>query len=230
MESGGGRKRISVATGILKANDRMAEENRRRFDAAGVYAVDLIGGPGAGKTALLEATLPRLGPDVRVAVVVGDVATTRDAERISAFDVPVVQITTETFGGACHLEASTVRQALDGVDLDGLDLLFVENVGNLVCPSHFDVGHHARVVVLSVTEGEDKPLKYPLAFRVSDAAVISKVDLIPHVGVDMDALRANVRRVNPKMDRLELSARSGEGVDAWLGWLKERLGARSRKV
>jgi hydrogenase nickel incorporation protein HypB len=218
-----GGRRISVATGILKANDRMAEENRRRFDEAGVYVIDIMGGPGAGKTALLEATIPRMGAEVRIGVVVGDVATTRDAERIAVHDVPVVQITTESFGGACHLEASTVRQALDGMNLEDLDLLFVENVGNLVCPSHFDIGHHARVVVLSVAEGEDKPLKYPLAFHVSDAAVISKIDLAGHLGVDMGALRQNVERANPKAVRLELSARTGEGLDAWLEWLRGRL-------
>ncbi len=216
-------RRISLATGILKANDRMAEENRKRFDEAGVRVIDVMGGPGAGKTALLEATIPRLKGEARVGVVVGDVATTRDAERIAVFDVPVVQITTESFGGACHLEASTVRQALDGVDLSEIDLLLVENVGNLVCPSHFDVGHHARIVLLSVTEGEDKPLKYPLAFQVSDAAVVSKIDLVSHLGVDMESLRSNIERANPKAVRLELSSRSGEGLDAWLDWLRERL-------
>jgi len=216
-------RRISLATGILKANDRMAKENRKRFDEAGVRVIDVMGGPGAGKTALLEATIPRLKGEARVGVVVGDVATTRDAERIAVFDVPVVQITTESFGGACHLEASTVRQALDGVDLSEIDLLLVENVGNLVCPSHFDVGHHARIVLLSVTEGEDKPLKYPLAFQVSDAAVVSKIDLVSHLGVDMESLRSNIERANPKAVRLELSSRSGEGLDAWLDWLRERL-------
>ena len=223
MQPSGEGRRISVATGILKANDRMAEENRRRFDGAGVRVIDVMGGPGAGKTALLEATIPRLRDEARIGVVVGDVATTRDAERIAVFDVPVVQITTESFGGACHLEASTVRQALDGVDLSEIDLLFIENVGNLVCPSHFDVGHHARVVLVSVTEGEDKPLKYPLAFQVSDAAVVSKIDLASYLGTDMEVLRSNVERANPRAVRLELSSRSGEGLDAWLDWVRERL-------
>jgi hydrogenase nickel incorporation protein HypB len=227
MESSGGGRRIKVATGILKANDRLAEENRRRFDEAGVLVVDVMGGPGSGKTALLEATIPRLKPEVRTGVVVGDVATTRDAERIAVHDVPVVQIETESFGGACHLEASTVRQALDGVDLESLDLLFVENVGNLVCPSHFDVGQHGRVVVLSVTEGEDKPLKYPLAFQVSDAAVISKIDLVPHLNIDMDTLRSNVEKANPKAERLELSSLTGAGIEEWMAWLRRALGRRS---
>lgn len=215
-----------MATGILKANDQMAEENRQRFREARVYVVDVMGGPGSGKTSLLEATIPRLSSDVRIGVVVGDVATTRDGQRIGALDVPVVQITTETFGGTCHLEAGTVRQALAQLDLDSLDLLFVENVGNLVCPSHFDVGQNARVVVLSVTEGEDKPLKYPLAFRVSDVAVINKIDLAPHLDVNMDALRSNLGRANPRIERLELSARSGQGLEAWLDWLGKKLGDR----
>ena len=223
MASSAGGRKISVAKGILKANDRMAEENRRRFDEAGVRVIDIMGGPGAGKTALLEATIPRLREEARIGVVVGDIATTRDAERIAVHDVPVVQITTESFGGACHLEASTVRQALDAVNLDEIDLLFVENVGNLVCPSHFELGHHARVVLLSVTEGEDKPLKYPLAFQVSDVAVVSKIDLASHLGVDMEALRENIERANPKAVRMELSSRSGEGMDAWLDWLRGLL-------
>lgn len=211
---------INVVTRILAANDRVAEENRKRFAAAKVKVINLISSPGAGKTALLEATLGKLKGKKKIAVIVGDIATTKDAERIAKYDVPVVQITTESFGGSCHLEASTIRQALDSIPLDGLDVLVVENVGNLVCPAEFDLGEQAKVSMLSVTEGEDKPLKYPLAFQVADLVILSKVDLVPHLRVDMDALRANVRTVNPKARVMELSSQSGQGFDAWLEWLQ----------
>jgi hydrogenase nickel incorporation protein HypB len=217
MESG---KRINVVTKILAANDRVAEENRRRFAELGLRVVNIISSPGAGKTALLEATLSRIGRDRKIGVIVGDIATTRDAERIAKFGVPVVQITTETFGGSCHLEASTIRQALDEIALEELDLLFVENVGNLVCPAEFDLGEQAKVSVLSVTEGEDKPLKYPLAFQMASLVILSKIDLVPHLRMDIDALRANVRQVNPKVRCIELSSQTGEGFEAWLDWLK----------
>ena len=216
MESG---KRINVVTKILAANDRVAEENRRRFSELGLRVVNLISSPGAGKTALLEATLARLHGKRRVGVIVGDIATTKDAERIAKHDVPVVQITTESFGGSCHLEASTIRQALDELPLKDLELLFVENVGNLVCPAEFDLGEHAKVSMLSVTEGEDKPLKYPLAFQVASLVIISKIDLAPHLRFDNEALRANIRQVNPRVPFLELSAQTLEGFDAWLSWL-----------
>ncbi len=223
-----GTRRIPVVTRILHANDRVAEENRRRFAQAGVCVVNLVSSPGAGKTTLLEHTLPALAPEVRAGVVVGDIATTRDAERLAVHDVPVVQITTESFGGSCHLEASTLRQALDAFDLDALDLLFVENVGNLVCPAEFDLGEHAKVALLSVTEGEDKPLKYPLAFQVADLAVVTKVDLIPHLRYDLEQMREFMERVNPRLPRVEVSTYTGEGMEAWLAWLKGRL-ARARE-
>jgi hydrogenase nickel incorporation protein HypB len=216
MESG---KRINVVTKILAANDRVAEDNRRRFAELGLRVVNLISSPGAGKTALLEATLGRLRGQRRAGVIVGDIATTKDAERIAKLDVPVVQITTESFGGSCHLEASTIRQALEELPLKDLDLLFVENVGNLVCPAEFDLGEHAKVSMLSVTEGEDKPLKYPLAFQVASLVLISKVDLVPHLRMDMQALHANIRQVNPKVTCLELSSQTGQGFEAWLKWL-----------
>jgi hydrogenase nickel incorporation protein HypB len=211
---------ISVVSKILAANDRVAEENRDRFRAADVAVIDIIGSPGAGKTALLEATLPRLAKEMAVGVIVGDISTTRDAERIAATGVPVVQITTDAFGGACHLEASTIRQALDHVSLEKLDLLFVENVGNLVCPAEFDLGQDRRAVVLSVTEGEDKPLKYPLAFREASVVVVSKIDLLPHLTYDIEALRANLKQVQPAVAWRELSARTGAGMDAWLEWVR----------
>lgn len=212
-------QRIHVVTRILQANDRVAEENRKRFTSAHVRAINLISSPGAGKTSLLEATLSRLRGQKKAAVIVGDIATTRDAERIAPSGVPVVQIMTEAFGGSCHLEASTIRQALDQIELTGLDLLFIENVGNLVCPAEFDLGEQAKVAILSVTEGEDKPLKYPLAFRVADLVLLSKVDLVPHLRIDMDKLREHVRRVNPKARVIELSVETGAGMDDWMAWV-----------
>ena len=218
------KQKISVVTNILEANDRVAEENRRRFADSGVVVIDVMGSPGAGKTALLEATIEALHGELRMAVVVGDITTTRDAERLAKKGVPAVQIMTESFGGACHLEASTLRQALDQVALDQLDLLFVENVGNLVCPAEFDMGQHQRVVVHSVTEGEDKPLKYPLAFRQADLVVINKIDLLPHLDYDVIALRDNLQRVNPNVQWFELSARSGQNMSGWLDWVRRRAG------
>ncbi len=215
-------KRIPVVARVLEANDRMAGENRKRLAAAGVRAINLISSPGAGKTSLLEASIPKLAPGIRVGVIVGDIATTRDAERIAALGVPAVQITTQAMGGACHLEAAAVGRALEKVDLSKLDLLVIENVGNLVCPAEFDVGEEAKVTLLSVTEGEDKPLKYPMAFRAAGLAVITKTDLIPHLRFDLDALRKNLRKVNPRLPVLELSSQTGRGMDAWLGWLRGR--------
>jgi hydrogenase nickel incorporation protein HypB len=223
-----GTRRIPVITRILDANDRVADENRRRFAEARVWVVNLVSSPGAGKTTLLEHTLPALAPSLAVGVIVGDIATTRDAERLAVHDVPVVQITTESFGGSCHLEASTIRQALDALDLASLDVLFVENVGNLVCPAEFDLGEHAKVALLSVTEGEDKPLKYPLAFQVADLAVVTKMDLVPHLHYDLDVMRGFMDRVNPRLRRVEVSTYTGQGMEAWLDWVREARAAAFR--
>jgi len=223
-----GTRRIPVVTRILDANDRVADENRRRFAEARVWVVNLVSSPGAGKTTLLEHTLPALAPSLAAGVIVGDIATTRDAERLAVHDVPVVQITTESFGGSCHLEASTIRQALDALDLASLDVLFVENVGNLVCPAEFDLGEHAKVALLSVTEGEDKPLKYPLAFQVADLAVVTKMDLVPHLHYDLDVMRGFMDRVNPRLRRVEVSTYTGQGMEAWLDWVREARAAAFR--
>ncbi len=217
-------KTISVVTKILDANTRVAAENRHRFQHAGVLTINLISSPGSGKTTILETTIPRLIADgYKVGVIAADIATTADAERIAAHNIPVIQITTDSFGGACHLEAPTVRQALDQFPLDGLDLLFIENVGNLVCPAEFDIGEALRVTLISVTEGEDKPLKYPLAFRVSDCAVVTKTDLIPHLRISMEKLRNCIAQINPKMPRFEVSSHSGEGMEQWIDWLKAQI-------
>jgi len=223
MKSSAKKERIQIVTKVLKANDRVAEQNKQRFAQAKVFAVDVMGSPGSGKTALLEATIPLLVPDIRVGVIEGDISTSRDAERIAVFDVPVVQITTESFGGSCHLEASTVGQALDEMPLDDIDILFIENVGNLVCPAEFDIGQHARVLVSSITEGEDKPLKYPLAFRVANLVVFNKIDLAPYLGSDMDALRSNLDRVHPNVPCVEMSARAGIGLEQWIAWIRNAI-------
>jgi hydrogenase nickel incorporation protein HypB len=228
MHSADETKRFDIVTKVLEANDRVAEQNRQRFAAADVHVVDLIGSPGSGKTALLEATIPLLATEMRVGVIEGDIATSRDAERIEALHIPVVQITTDSFGGACHLEACTVMQALERMPLRDLDLLFIENIGNLVCPAEFDIGQSARVVVLSITEGEDKPLKYPLAFRQADVVVVNKTDLLHHQRPDMAALRGNLRRVNPRIEGIELSARTGLGVESWVDWIRDAMTSKSR--
>jgi hydrogenase nickel incorporation protein HypB len=219
-------RKVGVVTNILAANERVADENRRTFARHGLCVINLISSPGAGKTTLLEKTLPLLAArGVRAAVIVGDIATTRDADRIAVHGVPVVQIMTEAFGGSCHLEASTIRMGMEQMDLAALDLLFVENIGNLVCPAEFDLGERAKVALLSVAEGEDKPLKYPLAFQVADLALVTKVDLVPHLDFDLFALRANLDAVNPRQPRIEVSARRGTGMDTWLAWLQAQLAA-----
>ncbi|MDK9700261.1 MAG: hydrogenase nickel incorporation protein HypB [bacterium] len=212
--------KISVVSKILDANERVAAENRHRFAHANVLAINLISSPGSGKTTLLETTIPKLmAKGLKVGVIAADIATTADAERIAAHGIRVIQITTDAFGGACHLEAPTVRQALDQFELHGLDILFIENVGNLVCPAEFDIGEALRVVMLSITEGEDKPLKYPLAFRVADCALISKIDLAPHLRFSMEKLRNCITQVNPKLPQFEISSHSEAGYEPWLNWL-----------
>jgi hydrogenase nickel incorporation protein HypB len=205
---------------IMKVNERMAESNRQTFAAAGVRVIDIIGSPGCGKTTLIEKTIPLLADEFRIAVVLADVSTSRDADRISRLGVPAVQIITEGFGGMCHLDANTVGEVLGRLDLEQTDLLFIENVGNLVCPAEFDLGQNARVVVLSVAEGEEKPAKYPLAFRVADYAVISKCDLLDHLEYDISALRECLHQVNSDLPCVELSVRTGRGISRWLEWIR----------
>jgi hydrogenase nickel incorporation protein HypB len=211
---------VDVRKNILKQNDIVARELRQRFQAAGVYVVSLVSSPGSGKTAFLEKTLTLLRPGYRVAALVGDLATENDALRLARSRVPVKQITTGTL---CHLEAAMVRSALEGWDLEELDFLFIENVGNLVCPSSYDVGEHLRVVLLSVTEGEDKPLKYPTIFNTADLAVLTKMDLAEAVEFDLSAARENIQRVRPGMPLLEVSSKNGAGMEEWLQFLVSML-------
>ncbi len=221
------RTEIEVRFDLLDENRRDAASLRERLREQGVFAINLMSSPGAGKTALLEATLPRLGA-IRVAVLEGDIETSADAERLAPFGVPVVQINTGPFGGDCHLPAPLVADAMEKLPLSKLDLVFIENVGNLVCPAEFDLGEARKVVLLSVTEGEDKPLKYPLIFRESSLALITKIDLLPHLDFDLPRLEENLRRVNPELRVVQLSARSGDGLEDWLKWLSDELGEALR--
>jgi hydrogenase nickel incorporation protein HypB len=214
---------ITIEHKILKKNADIALENRARFDAAGVFVVGLVSSPGSGKTSLLERTLQKLQGRARCAVIEGDVQTDNDARRIAALGVPAVQIVTN---GTCHLEARMVQEALPQVDLAGLDLLFVENVGNLVCPSSYELGEHERVVLASTTEGEDKPLKYPAMFRKSQVLVLNKIDLLPYVPFDLARARAYALQVNPGLRVFETSCTTGQGLDAWVDWLLEERAAR----
>jgi hydrogenase nickel incorporation protein HypB len=211
---------VEVRRNVLKQNDVVARELRGRFLESRVYVVNLVSSPGAGKTALLERTLAQLGSRRRVAALVGDLATENDAARLARSGAPVRQITTGTL---CHLEAAMIRTALDGWDVEPLDFLFVENVGNLVCPASYDLGENLRLVLMSVTEGEDKPLKYPTIFNSADIAVISKTDLASAAGFDWDLATSNIRAVRPGMPIVGVSARTCEGMDGFLGLLDARL-------
>jgi hydrogenase nickel incorporation protein HypB len=214
------RTKVRVVEDALDANNTIARANRDDFDRAGVAVVNLMSAPGAGKTTLLERTVTELD-GIRVGVVEGDVAGSIDSDRLATLHAPVTQINTDPgFGGECHLDANMVRSALPHVPLDEIDLLVVENVGNLVCPAEFRIGEDARAMVSSVTEGDDKPLKYPLMFRACEVVVVNKIDLLPYLDVDLERLVANVEAVNPNARVLPLSAHSGEGVDAWRGWLE----------
>jgi len=215
---------VEVRRNVLKQNDIVARALRERFREAGVFVVSLVSSPGAGKTAFLERTLALLRQRVRVAALVGDLATENDAARLARSHAPVKQIIT---GTVCHLDAAMVERALDGWDLTQLDFLFIENVGNLVCPSSYDLGEDLRFVLLSVTEGEDKPLKYPTIFNTADLAVITKADLAGAVEFDESAAKHNIRAVRPGMEILKVSAKSGEGLDEYLEFL-ERSRLRSR--
>jgi hydrogenase nickel incorporation protein HypB len=215
---------VEVREGILKKNDLLARELRARFERARVSVVSLVSSPGAGKTTFLERTLRELKARHRVAALVGDLATDNDARRLAQDGVRVRQITT---GTVCHLEAQMVGEALSGWDLAELDVLFIENVGNLVCPASYDLGEDLRAVLLSVTEGEDKPLKYPTIFNSADLALITKIDLADAVGFDREAALANIRSVRPGLDVLEVSARSGAGIEAWLSRIEKSRAARA---
>jgi len=208
---------VEVRQKVLKQNDLLARELRQRFKDSGVFVVSLASSPGSGKTAFLEKTLTLLRPDYKVAALVGDLETDNDAVRLARAQVPVKQITTGTL---CHLEASMIRDSIEDWDLDQLDFLFIENVGNLVCPSSYDLGENLRLVLLSVTEGEDKPLKYPTIFNSADVAIITKMDLAEAVEFDLETAKQNIQCVRPGMKTITLSSKSGTGMEEWLGFLR----------
>ena len=213
-----------VQENVLDANDTLARANRDLFDRAGTYTINMMSSPGAGKTALLERTLERLRGKLRLGVLEGDVQTTLDADRLARFHIPLVQVNTDPgFGGECHLDANMVRSGLGELPLEDIDALIIENVGNLVCPAEFRVGEHVRVMVYSVTEGEEKPLKYPLMFRSADLVLVNKVDLLEHLDFDLKQFLGNLDAVNPGVRTVLTSARTGQGVDEWCDWLGQRL-------
>ncbi len=216
--------RVVTEIGILEANEALAEHNRAHFREHGLFVVNLMAAPGAGKTSVLEQTIGRLGGECRMGVIEGDLMTTIDADRIRALGVPAYQITT---GSICHLDSRMVHHALEQFDLAGLELLVIENVGNLVCPAEFNLGEDLKVMVFSTVEGAEKPKKYPLMFHEAEVVLLNKIDLLPYAGVSLDELRRNVREVNPEAQIIPVSCRTGEGIDDWIIWLKNRM-ARAR--
>jgi hydrogenase nickel incorporation protein HypB len=223
------RTKVKVVEDALDANNTIAAANRADFDRAGVKVVNFMSAPGAGKTTLLERVVRDLEA-IRVGVLEGDVQGAMDADRLASLHVPVTQLNTDpSFGGECHLDANMVRSAIPELPLEEIDLLIVENVGNLVCPAEFKIGEDARVMVCSVTEGEDKPLKYPLMFRTCELVLVNKIDLLPHLDFELDRLLYNIDQVHPDVERIVLSARTGEGVDAWREWL-QGVAAREEAV
>ncbi len=216
-------QRVPIVEKILNANDQLAEENRTRLDQEGVYAINLMASPGAGKTSLILKTIEALSGKIQMAVVEGDTApVTIDADKISALGVPAIQVNT---GGQCHMDAVMLKAALNQIDLSGLDLLIVENVGNLICPSSFQLGTHSSVLIASIPEGDDKPYKYPGIYRGLQALVINKTDLLPYVPFDMDYFQRGVEILNPGLVTFPLSCCTGDGLKAWTDWLLERVRA-----
>ena len=213
---------IDVSKPILDRNQRLAVENRERFDAAGVFVLDLMASPGAGKTSTILATIDALRDRFRIAVIEGDIASKVDAEKVKAHGIPAVQINT---GGACHLESDMIRRAVDTLSLADLDLLIIENVGNLVCPTEFYLGEHAKVMILSVPEGHDKPYKYPNIFQISEAVILNKVDTLPVFDFDRAEFESVVTSLNPKAPIFPIAATKGEGVGEWAEWLAQRVEA-----
>jgi len=216
--------KINVVESVLKANDAVARENRRRLDAAGVLAINVMSAPGSGKTLLLEKTIPALAPAARSAVLVGDLQTTRDAERLSPLAAQVTQINT---GAGCHLTATQVAEGLDSLDLRGIDFLFIENVGNMVCPAAFDLGEHRRVALISVPEGDDKVAKYPTLFQPADAILLTKVDLLGVLDYRRETVYEDLSRINTRAPLIELSSTTGQGLDRWLAWLMQQRSGRA---
>lgn len=216
--------RVEVVENILSANDRLANDNRSRLDAAGVFSLNMIASPGAGKTSLIEKTVQGLMAEYRIAAIDGDIATSFDADRAAAAGATAIQINT---GGECHLDAVMLQNALSKLELGSVDLLIVENVGNLICPASFKLGTHKTVLVASTPEGDDKPFKYPTTYQGFDVLVINKIDLLPYIDFNMDHFRQGVEALNPGVQSFQVSCRTGEGITEWLSWLKSQIN-RSR--
>jgi hydrogenase nickel incorporation protein HypB len=217
--------KVTLVKNVLDANDRIAAENRALFDQNGVYVINLMSSPGAGKTTLVEKTILALRDKYRIGVIEGDIQDTYDADRIAALDIPVVQINT---GGGCHLDGNMIREALPAFDLAAIDLLICENVGNLVCPAEFKIGENAKIMILSAPEGADKPAKYPLIFQESAVMIINKTDLLPYVDFDLAKARRDALALNKKLQILEVSCKTGAGLDGWIKWLEDRIDAFKR--
>ena len=211
---------VKVVRNLLEANERIAQENKKMFSEEKVYVINLMSAPGAGKTTLIEKTVKALKDNWKIGIIEGDIATAIDAERIMSHGIPVVQINT---GSACHLDGNMIRDALGEIPLSSLDLLIVENVGNLVCPAEFNIGEDDKVMILSTPEGSDKPVKYPLMFQESSLLLINKIDLTPYIDCDIREMRENAQKVNPKLDIIEISCKTEEGLDKWFAWLSERI-------
>jgi len=214
---------ITVERKVLEKNDNIASEIRKLFFDKKIFSINLVSSPGSGKTSLVERTISNSKDKLRIAVVEGDVQTDLDAKRVDAFGVPVVQIVTN---GGCHLEAGLVRDALKSLNLNSVDLLIIENVGNLVCPAGYDLGEDLKVVVASTTEGDDKPLKYPAMFRNSSSLIINKIDLLPYLKCDMDALKSNALKINPTLKIFEVSCTTDAGINDWINWLLQKIKAK----
>lgn len=216
-------KTVEVITKVLDKNDRQAESNREHFKEHNILAINLMSSPGAGKTSLLEKTIEILKDSIRIGVIEGDLETSKDAERIKAKGAPAYQITT---GQACHLDAFMVHKGIHNLPLDELDVVFIENVGNLVCPASYDVGANINIVLLSVPEGDDKPEKYPVIFNKADAVIITKIDLLPYLEFDVEHVKSQIKKLNPKADILLISTKTSEGIDTWIDYLLSKLGEK----
>jgi len=212
--------KVKVVTHILEANDRIAAENRKLFQETGVYVINIMSAPGAGKTSLIERTIRELSGKLKIGVIEGDIAGTDDAKRIAKLGIPVVQINT---GGACHLDANMINEVMADLPLKDLDLLIIENVGNLVCPAEFKVGENIKVMLLSIAEGDDKPLKYPLMFQESSALLLNKIDLLPYTNASIEKIKKNSLSLNPKLKIFEVSCKTGEGINKWVEWLQSLI-------
>lgn len=220
---------IDVQKDVLAANASEAAKNRDYFNSCNVFVLNMMSSPGSGKTQLLCETLQELMPEIKTGVVVGDICTANDADRLAVTGVKTIQINTDQFGGDCHLDAHLILHAAEDLGCEDLDLLIVENIGNLVCPAEFDVGEDARAVLLSVTEGEDKPLKYPLMFQVASIALLNKIDLLPYLDFDADLAVENMKKVQPGLPVFNVSAKTKEGMEPWLEWLKESVAKKTGK-